>query len=276
MATGQCEERPNENLALGDDCRASGECLSEMCVGLAVAGQPAQVCTSLCCSEFDCPNGFGCLYFDGVHLCLPSRIFPAGWDFSAAVGQSCGPRGGSCRSGLCYVQEDRCLQSCCTNADCGAAPCSWSSTGNTLRSFCDGIALLGDPPGSFCDGTPFGCQSGICLPDAGSPLGGVCAAPCCSDQDCQGGLACAQVAGPWGPVGDQGAIAYACVNLPRGQRGLGEECAGDDDGASCASGLCVRQRCSRTCCTDQHCPANFSCRVGRNGEGGYIRACLQL
>jgi len=235
---------------------------------------PAQVCSALCCSELDCPQGFGCLYFSGVQLCLPSRIFPAGWEFTAPVGASCGPAGNSCRSGLCYVQQDRCMQSCCTDADCGQAPCSWSSTGSTLRSFCDGAALLGDWPGAFCSGMPHECMSGICLPDAGSPLGGICAAPCCSERDCPAGLGCAQVAGPWGASGARGAIAYACVELARGQGGPGDQCAGPDDGGSCSSGLCVEGRCSSTCCTDAHCPAGFVCQVAANGEGSYIRACL--
>ena len=274
MATGRCEEGERQNIPLGDDCPRGDACASGMCEGLTVAGQPAQICTSLCCSEFDCPAGTGCLYFSGVQLCLPSRIFPPGWEFTAAVGQSCGPGGNSCRSGLCYVQDDRCMQSCCTNADCGAAPCSWSSTGNTLRSFCDGVALLGDPPGAFCDGTPFGCQSGICLPDANSPIGGVCAAPCCSEQDCPGSQGCVQVAGPWGPVGAQGSITYACLEVPRGQQPLGEACAGPDDGAACVSGLCVTGLCSRTCCADASCPAGFTCQPASNGEGGYVRACL--
>mgnify|MGYP000863693806 CR=1 FL=1 len=269
LATGQCERRL-EDLPDGLDSETSAQCRSGLCAGLTVAGTPHQVCARLCCSEFDCPAGSGCLYFFGVQLCLPSRIFPAGYDFSADVGESCGRTGDSCRSGLCYQQEDRCLQTCCRDSDCGAAPCSWSPVGNTARQFCDGYGLLGGGPGSFCSGMPFECMSGICLPDPSSPYGGVCTAACCSDADCWDDLVCGQVGGPGG------AIAYGCLPLPRGELAYGEPCGGIDDGDRCLSGLCMEGSCTQVCCQDRDCPLGSRCLALDNGEGGSIRACTRI
>ena len=38
---------------------------------MAVEGQNHTVCAEVCCSEFDCPLGFGCRYTNGVRVCLP-------------------------------------------------------------------------------------------------------------------------------------------------------------------------------------------------------------
>lgn len=268
--SGECVPRQAQDLPLGADCARGGECASGMCLGVTVASVPWQVCSKVCCSEYDCGAGLACHYLNGVQICLPTRIFPLGQDMRAA-GQPCGPGGGnSCLSGICVSGE--CAQGCCRDADCRAGGTCWWS--GDAAPFCDLLAWIqGGPPGSYC-GNPVGieCQSGICLGDPDSPWGGVCAGSCCSDGDCAGGQVCAQIAGPFGPA--QGTVAYGCVDLPRGPGQLGDPCNGPNDGDACASGSCFENRCSTTCCTDAQCPAGFVCQVAQNGEGGYVRACI--
>ncbi len=73
--------------ALGEVCERAADCESDICLEVAVNRQPHVVCASLCCSENDCPLGFGCLYFQGARFCMPADIYPPGFDFTASAGQ---------------------------------------------------------------------------------------------------------------------------------------------------------------------------------------------
>ncbi len=256
----------------GDVCLRDEDCGSGLCMAIEVGGVEQRFCTRLCCTEFECLWGLGCVYVAGVRLCVPERVLGAGFRFAHSAGESCGGGGESCRSGLCDTRHDRCLSSCCRHSDCGQMACTWGYAGNTLRSFCDTLALLGEFDGAFCsDGLQ--CASGICVAQRESPLGGVCAAPCCSDRDCFGGLTCGMVAGPFGPAGLQGAVTYACVEQPLGAEPLGAACFGPNDGARCASGTCLEDRCTTLCCRDEDCPGGSVCRPMPNGEGSWARGC---
>lgn len=260
--TGRCEAPVGPaDGSLGSDCMADADCNSGLCQGLAIAGEPRYFCSILCCSEAECPLGFGCGSGGGPRFCIPSRVFPGGaYTFDAVAGQSCGRGGGACQSMLCDTGDDRCLPTCCTNRDCGGRTCIWQPAGNGQSQVCDfnllGFGRTGEPCGS-----EFDCESMVCI---FGPQGQVCADMCCSNADCPNGTACQQVINP---VGD---YIMACGPSTRGAALQQEGCASD---SGCQSGLCIRGQCEDTCCEDAHCLAGQHCTLTDNGEGGAIRVC---
>jgi hypothetical protein len=253
------------SLPNGADCEASAECVSGICLGLAVAGTEHSVCAEPCCHEAECDFGFGCLRLGAGRFCLPSRIYPSGYTFTAPTGGSCGPGGNACQSGICDAGNDLCRGTCCTDRDCGVAPCSWSITGSSQSLYCDPLALLngfgrtGDPCFAETD-----CQHGICVP---SPAGGfVCADPCCSAFECTGTTTCGLVQG----LGS--ALARACVPQPPGALADGEACS--DGGESCRGGHCIDGACRSSCCLDGDCVAPLMCRPARTPDGVVSMFCL--
>lgn len=267
-ATGDClPPGPPPAGNLGDDCEADEDCNSGLCLQVNVAGSPQAVCSQLCCTSTECPPNFGCLYLGGVKYCLPDRIFPAGVEFTSNWGQTCGPTGSSCRSGLCDVGDDQCQAGCCTDADCGGLLCTWRAVGGGQRMMCDtptgiGFGRTGDDCSQFLE---LECLSGICIFAQGRAQ---CADGCCSAQDCPNGYQCGQVQS--GVQGDD-SVTTGCVPLTRGNLAFGEPCIADE---ACQSGMCVQEQCAEPCCETAHCPANSRCIPRDNGEGGSVRVCV--
>ncbi len=259
---------PPAPAALGEDCERASGCLSGICLGLGLAGRQHSVCASPCCHEEECPAGFGCLQAGAGRYCLPARIFPAGYTFDAATGQACGPGGHACKSGICDLSRDLCRGTCCGDRDCLAAPCHWSLTGETLRTFCDPAALVLSGDGRT--GTPcaseLDCRSGVCAA-SGEPPAFACADLCCGPRECPAGTTCGLVAG----LG--GAVVRACVTLPVGAAGDGTPCA--DDGEGCAGGHCFEGHCRRICCLDEDCPPGWRCLPRESEEGVLAPVCVQ-
>ncbi len=250
---------------LGADCETSAECTTGICLGIAVAGIEHSVCTEPCCHEAECPRGFGCLRLGAGRWCLPSRIYPSGFTFTSATGDSCGFGGNACQSGICESSNDMCRGSCCTDSDCGVAPCHWSVTGSSQTMFCDPLGILNGPGGT---GDPCfiesDCWNGICVP---SPVGGYqCAEPCCSPIDCTFNTTCGLVQG----LG--GALTKACVPQPPG--GLGDGLACSDDGESCAGGHCIDGECRTICCLESNCDAGEACLPAITPEGAVATFCF--
>lgn len=250
---------------LGADCETSAECATGICLGIAVAGLEHSVCTEPCCHEAECPRGFGCLRLGAGRWCLPSRIYPAGYTFTSGVGESCGFGGNECQSGICESSNDMCRGTCCTNSDCGVAPCHWSATGSTQTLFCDPLGILnglggtGDP--CFVESD---CWNGICVP---SPSGGFqCAEPCCSPLDCTFDTTCGLI------LGRGGSLAKACVPQPPG--GLGDGLACSDNGESCSGGHCIDGECRTACCLASNCDPGELCRPARTPEGAVATFCF--
>jgi len=268
--TGRCEApEPEPDGALGSDCRRAAECETALCVEVQIADLRSTVCSRPCCGEADCPIGFGCLYLGGLRLCLPSRIYPPGYDFTASVNQSCGLGGNACRSGLCDVRADRCLGACCTDRDCiGGEACRWLTAGNSIRATCD-LPLLGDGRTGAPCGSELACRSGVCIPVPvpNSGLPGRCADMCCTHRDCPAGAGCGQV------QAFDGTLASACVPLVPGPGADDARCGIGD---SCASGLCADGVCRQPCCRDADCEADRRCLPRNNGEGTLVRACVPL
>lgn len=252
---------------LGSDCARAADCDSDVCVDLAVAGVRHTICVTPCCAEVDCPLGFGCQYLNGVKLCVPSRIYPPGYTFDRAAGQRC--NGNGCQSGLCDVGADRCLASCCTDADCGGIACVWTPTGAGPRAICDPLPFGFGRTGDGCFGD-LDCRSRICVPAAGAPGGapGVCADPCCVHEDCFGGTGCGRVAAFDG--GRISGVIQACVPIARGALADGSPCGQETD---CAGAECIEGICTRPCCHDLDCGAGRRCLPRPTPEGIYARVC---
>ncbi|MCA9557837.1 MAG: hypothetical protein KC583_04655, partial [Myxococcales bacterium] len=269
--TGDCVPDGPADGDFASQCVEGRDCTSDICLGLANGGG---VCSKLCCDEAECPLGSGCIYFNGVRVCVPGEV--VGFDFDLREGQACGGVG-ECQSDLC---DDRCLGTCCTTADCGGRVCRWAPTllGERPRALCDvplGFGQTGAPCGEDPLLIQFDCLSNVCVanPDFGQPgqAPGVCADLCCTHADCPAGTGCGQVIGP--PEGNgTGNVVTACVPLPRGQTPDGDACASDE---ACQSGHCVEAVCRQPCCTDNHCPQPLRC-LPRDGEQGIqIRVCAE-
>ena len=262
--TGRCQ--PAEEGRLGEGCARASDCESRLCLDVAVEGQNHTVCAEVCCSEFDCPLGFGCRYTNGVRVCLPSRIYPPGYSFDAASGQPCGPGARACQSGLCNLGTNQCLGVCCTADDCGGLDCQFRQVGQSTQAICDRPFPLGGATGQPC-GSEFDCRSGVCVPIPGGVGGqpGQCADLCCRNFDCIAGTFCGQV------LGLGGGIVSACVPAEGGENALGEPCPNDE---RCTSGHCIEGACRSPCCEHGDCPNGERCLPRPNGEGSFVRACV--
>ena len=252
---------------LGETCERAAECDTDICLGLDMGGGLTTMCATPCCHEEECPYGFGCLQAGAGRYCLPARIFPdgRGYTLTSPTGESCGYRNNACKSGICETSNDLCRGTCCTDRDCGAAPCSWSTTGSSSqRTFCDPLGLLRSPVGSGCL-NQFDCSTGVCVEV--SPGVGQCASLCCTSSDCAGGTGCGLVGNP------NGDVVRACVPLTTGDASDGEACS--DDGESCASGHCVEGHCRRLCCTDSNCTLPERCLPRDSNEGVMTPVCIR-
>ncbi len=254
---------PERLAALGEDCDRASACETDICLGLMVGGELESVCAQPCCHENECPLQFGCLQAGASRYCLPSRIFPPSFTFEQPTGGACRANPNACKSGICDSSADLCRGTCCTDADCGVAPCHWSVTGSTLRTFCDPLALLnGDGRTGMPCSSEFDCRAGICA-QSGDPPSFRCADLCCSPLDCPG-TTCGLVSG----LG--GAVVRACVDAPTGPNADGTPCS--DDGESCAGGQCVEGACRTVCCDDTNCTAPMRC-LPRTMEGVLVPVC---
>ncbi|MEE2786461.1 MAG: hypothetical protein VX589_03915 [Myxococcota bacterium] len=249
---------------LGAACARAAECDSGICIDVAVDNQQSAVCAQLCCSENDCPLGFGCRDTAGVRFCLPSRLYPPGYTFNARAGQSCGIGGTACQSGECSIAQDRCLSLCCNDGDCGARSCVWTPTTNGLRAFCARPLPLGGRTGTPCD-DELACRSGVCIIAPTNISSGRCADFCCTSRECPQGYLCGQTIDSLG-----GQVVSVCVPSAGGVTMDGAECNTDD---TCASGHCIEGRCRSACCRDVDCQGEQRCRPRRKAQA-FVRVCV--
>ncbi|MGC6416867.1 MAG: hypothetical protein ACON3Z_07105 [Bradymonadia bacterium] len=261
--TGDCVEMI-ANSPLGGPCERSANCVSGLCLDVSVEGHQHTLCASPCCSEFDCPVGFGCRDTMGIQICLPSEIYPVGYSFDAVRGQQCGPGARSCQSGLCNLQTDRCLGICCTDGDCGGGVCQFRQVGNLARAICETVPLGFGQTGQGCR-SEFDCMSGVCVPVPVNGFPGQCADLCCRSDQCPQTTTCGQV------VGLGGTIVSACVPLIPGPQNAGSACMND---GVCGSGQCVERVCREPCCRDDDCAHGERCLPRPNDEGSLVRVCV--
>lgn len=286
-STGRCS--PHDYGDIGQSC--TGGCKSGFC--LTGSGN---VCTAFCCTQNDCPAGWGCrLADDGsgatghtVSVCTPLATTQG----LAQYGKACSADA-DCRSNIC--RSGQCRETCCTDANCAtpfATGMACSLGGATNPSACLPAPTTGTDPmgalGCSTSGSAADCRSRMCFtfyqPDTGCtsntscpairpvcwdyPVGGtangvgdcvrdMCVDNCCTESDCP----------------SSGSDKYYCGKVTYG--------AGDEDvclyhfgtatlaeGAACTSdGQCVSNFCSPTahvcrhrCCTDADCTSSTAPR----------------
>lgn len=231
---GLCAPRTDEELALGDECSASGECASGHC---AAIGEATLRCHSPC--------------GDGQNGCFAGEV-------CFANDNSCG----AC-VGAEFVAPPRDQgEPCESDEECDGGTCMDDAG---VRFCSDACAMVGD-----CD-EGFHCRDNQCIPGVAEGVGGGCLANqdcadgfcatqgesswcstfCESIEDCPLGFSCTA-------AGDQ--------NICTPANGLvGDSCEMNE---GCISGLCVHNTshgsvCSRLCDAGIACSAGFECqRVG--------------
>ncbi len=237
---GRIDDRCADAGPWGSRCAADAECdLGFQCAG--------ERCTRSCCSSEDC--GFGWVCASG-RVCQPASLLGRGVGYLRA-GEVCA-EGDACRSGLC--EGARCIDTCCSHADCGAGmTCRISSSGNICRVG-DGLNY-----GSTCRDDDQ-CASGLCSSIASAKL---CSEPCCSSSEC-GSFNVAGVRITLGCDYPSGS-GSACVAGDFGLVATGGKCS---NGHDCRSGRCSAGQCSDVCCTDADCPVTgWRCRLDDAARG---------
>ncbi|MFT5358880.1 MAG: MYXO-CTERM domain-containing protein [Polyangiales bacterium] len=227
---GLCAPRTDEELALGDECSASGECASGHC---AAIGEATQRC------HFPCR--------DSTNGCFAGEV-------CFANDNSCG----ACVAARFVAPPRDQGEPCEADEDCGTGTCM---NDNGVRFCSDACAMPDD-----CD-EGFHCRAEQCIPGIAEGAGGGClenqdcaggfcatqgerawcSAFCTSIEDCPLGFSCTD-------AGDQ--------NICTPANGLvGDSCEVNE---GCISGLCVNNTsrgsvCSRFCDADTACSAGFQC-----------------
>lgn len=233
---GVCAPRTDEELALGDECSASGQCASGLC---AAVGEATQRCQSPC--------------MDGANGCFAGEV-------CFANSNSCG----ACVDARFVAPPRDQGEPCTADEDCLSGTCM---NDNGVRFCSDVCAMAGD-----CD-EGFHCRAGQCIPGVAEGVGGGCienedcADGFCASQgdrswcttfcdgieDCPLGFSCTA-------AGEQNVCTPA--------NGLvGDSCEVNED---CITGLCINNTsrgsvCSRFCDAEIACSAGFECqRVGES------------
>jgi hypothetical protein len=158
------------------------------------------------------------------------------------------------------------MDTCSRPTDCGDGNCyTYAQThvvnGNVTMSY-DQVCFT--PAVGFVNNFPCAadaqCFSGMCDRDVS-----ICAQPCCAIADC----------GPTETCSAYGIDPYTSIKVctPRGPGGgtLGTACT---QGPDCQSGLCMREKCSTTCCTDRDCQAMPGTNVCRPESGPIANTLL--
>ena len=263
VQTPTCEELPPERCTSDAECpgqvcyEGAGVCLDETplgvpcessltcaegtyCADLDAVDGTSRTCTKTCCADADCPSGAVCAQgVMGGRLCVPSDVF------GGAAGASCSTSP-ECASNDC--QDGTCRSQCTSSEECpDDEHCVYDFTGpGYWRSRCR------NPVGSRSDDAScdFGsqCQSGLC------GFRG-CAAPCQSEDDCDGACRLGVVAG-------ENEVIPLCAT-ERGPGAFGSACSSSEE---CAGRRCVDDKCTLACCRDEQCPDGAQCQMVPIGE----------
>jgi hypothetical protein len=272
QGTGHCEP-PNVGAQLNEPCTVNGDCASRVCFNLEGVGNR---CVKSCGSSTDCPASFTCYDYNGAKMCLASAVFPAGTTFATPAGGTCA-NGGQCRTNFC--DQNRCVETCNNNSDCGGTGCRWQDLGgDNWITACLGPAGAG-AQGANCSNNNQ-CTSGICFQNA-------CADACGTTGECPSGRICGfldasictfSVFGncvSWIPN-----FIRACIPATHGTQPPGAACTNFQP---CRSGLCFvgnsLNQCTDVCSDDANCPGTHRCKVTQYGQLSdgtdiFINVCL--
>jgi hypothetical protein len=194
-------ELPNGNCGCGSDAVCPFGLTCELDTGRCVCTGPEDCASDSFCNEFgscqslmgcgsnlDCPDGFFCHV--SAAQCLEVGL--CGDDAHCTIGQICDPIAQACVTG-CHGTGDCPLDSVCIAGQCEAGRCE-DSTLCPLRSFCDVDAqTCGSPDPIHCRSCDAGCGDDPCVTSVVEGIGavGVCGIECVGDDDCPGGMGCA-------------------------------------------------------------------------------------
>ena len=228
-----CAEPVPGGVAAGETCNTQTACENETCLDQGV-------CSALCLSDLDCPEGMSCEYADLL-----------------------GPSGARTFARLCALQEST-RTVCQIDGDCEPAlSCkpvlNSNGTGFDGRCFaCASGAGIGIACSADCD-----CDSGFCS-DAG-----FCSSLCITNTDCPAMFECKSVGVPLG--NNEVILVDGCVEIILSE--LGEPCPdGDDD---CVEGLICFEPliggdtyCSLECSSNEDCSDVDTMLCLGDGAGG--------
>ena len=245
----KCIKRPSGKKKIGDACtdtKIPGDCENRFCE----AG--TQACVATCGKDADCPKGLVCgsTFIEGnkaVRGCVPDVgascqkktdcaapnvcrgartaqgiVYTCQAGSGAATGSTCDSKqsifNSTCTTKMCHPDNDRCVETCNVDADCGVGKCRTVTVEGFQTKLCDAACESSKdcPSGQVCtyltaamgyqkqcrvpDATdkkvgatctitqafPNDCQTRVC--GLGS---GKCEEPCKVDADCASGFVCA-------------------------------------------------------------------------------------
>ena len=251
---------------LGQKCRVDNDCKSHMCgssttLTTAITSSTGPICTMPCCTSVDCPQSFVCFNGGtGGGYCVPAKLAqrtpPA---TGGKLGGLACAASSECRSGLCAGTPMKCLDSCCTESDCGGtATCRLPSTLSADTPHVSWYCGAADPgangaPGTTCiDNTE--CASDACI-GTGTRL---CRPPCSNTGSCKtvSGFSAGHCL--YGSSGSD----YFKFCVPTTMVSLSAAGVACGDNTNCQSGFCdpELQKCANVCARDADCLATEACR----------------
>ncbi|HEY1088571.1 MAG TPA: putative metal-binding motif-containing protein, partial [Archangium sp.] len=187
--------------AAGQSCTASSECRSGDCI---LEGT-SRYCSDKCTHEAGCTNNTTCAAVRAPIVPGPSpQIIGYYWysyckldsliTATKTTGQAC--VAGECRAGPDACFNGRCIEPCCSNADCGSGQaCSVAAPKSATGYASGGVGISSLLPacvpstaarvsGAACT-TNADCKSGLC-----EKTRSVCIDVCCNDSTCPNGTTC--------------------------------------------------------------------------------------
>jgi hypothetical protein len=251
---------------LGAKCRVDADCKTRMCgtsttLTTTITQTTGPICTTPCCGSADCPSSFVCFNGGtGGGYCVPANLAQRTPPASGGKGGgiSC-VKDGDCRSGLCTGAPKLCLDTCCTQSECGGTSiCRVKTVSAPNPSHDVWVCAAAEPgatkvPGDACtDNTE--CATDNCI---GVGAGKICRPPCSGNASCKtvAGFAAGHCL-----YGSSGSDFFKfCFKNTIGADPVGTACT--DDG-TCQSDYCDGElkKCANVCAKDSDCAANEACR----------------
>lgn len=262
---------------LGSQCRVDSECKSKLCgsstiLTTTITMNTGPICTTPCCNSNECAPSFVCFNGGtGGGYCVPADLAKRQPPVSGAGGKGAGTlcvANPECRSGLCTGSPKRCLDTCCTDAQC--------ATGNVCRlaevsapgpvhtiwvcAPAAGPASHGDTCVNQSD-----CKSDTCLPSSG----GYCRPACSGHASC---AASGFVGGLCRYNSSGNDFFKACQKTTPAGIANGQPCNND---VECESDYCDPElaKCANVCSTGADCTSAEMCRP--SGTGTPFLRCVK-
>lgn len=261
-------------VALGENCAADADCMSEQCA--TINGQ--SFCTRGCAATQDCPLDTSCFSVSGANICVRENAFVAPQpQLDTVSGRACTNPGNICQSQLCMGNV--CTERCTQDYDCRAygTPCVSIElgSGNFIQQCAAPVGAVA--AGGVCsnnDNTQ--CQTGVC-----NRYTDLCAGGCCADDDCAVAESCLAY-----DLDGDSPLTQCQPRTGLGTSGYGVTCqnASDCDSDNCAprgpGNLAGPKSCTTHCCSDLDCgtyPGGGRCApMPAIGVAAFVKYCVPL